>query len=831
MLRKRILRNLRLVVLITIGLFLGVVMGGIYYLNQTGVNEQWRQKIAHELENLGIVADFESLRYEPSRGLVAKGVRIYSDESREVTIAQLEHLVIDVDKTKLMRGKLRVNNASLSNAKISLPLDPAEPDGPRIIITELKGNMFLPDKNTIEAQDVSGVVAGIQLTLDAHIWSGNLQKVQHQPKSQQDARITRIKVIAKIIEEISHWDWPESNPPELKIYLEGNIDDPNTAHLDFSLTAVELERDDIVLHDIEIRGDYHHKMVTFDRIAMNDGSGNLEARADFQPSTRKGRFKVTESSLHLQMLARKLLGFHPLPQITFSTPPKITCTGSVSFDAQLKPTIQLTAQAEIRDFDYLGTPFKRLETEISLQGHNAFFTGMRAIHTDGEIKGRILLNDGIIRYEADSTLPAATFDPFIINPLVKREIKKAQFSSSSLVNLVSEGFIDTKAANEWTLNGHCQLQNFTYKGVPMKKAQASYQFNSKHLSFSDIQLIFDYKNYTLRKQYGGPLSGRINAERVTIDLKDKMVHTKNIRTTSWPAPAVRLFHTNAANHCEQYRFLRPPTLTANGSFDLNRSQARTDFNVNVKVPSSTHYLFLGETLTLRGLRGHVRIRQRRVDVTKLSFQTFQGFCGGEITVNTKRRSYKGAFHGSRIHLKDLGGTYHFNKAERGLITGRIDFSGRHNDISQFNANGSIALERGNLFSIPMLGPLSPLIGAVLEDANPTEEQAENASCTYVIRNGIVYSDNFLANTRSLRFTGEGKLDLNNRQIDMLVRMNARGFFSVLSLPLKPFMGLFQFRGTGDVAKPKWKTSIFTTPSRGKKDPIFRRPPKARVIRE
>jgi len=831
MLIKRILKNLRLIVLITLGLTVGIVLGGVYYLNQTGVNRQWRDNIAQELENLGIIADFDSLRYIPSRGLVAEGVTIYADSSRTETIAQLENLVIDVDKTKLMRGKLRVNNISLINAEISLPLDPDDPDGPRIIINKLSGDMYLPDKNTIEAREISGMVAGIQLSLDAHIWSENLKKIQTQSKNQKKARITRIKVIAKIIEEISHWNWPEGKPPQLKIYAEGNIDNLDSSHLDFSLTADELEHKGIKLHHIDIRGDYNNKMITVDRISLQDGSGKLEALADFHPATRQGKFKVTESTLHLQMLARQLLGIKPIPQVVFSTPPSITCSGSLSFDSSFTPTIQLSGQAETLNFSYLGTRFKRLETELSIQGKNVFLTGLRAVHTDGEITGRVLLKDGIIRFEADTTLPAKAYLPFILNPIAKREMGRATFTSASRVHVISKGFIDTTQPKKWSITGHAQLQNFSYKNVAMKEAEASYLLKPQSLDFSKIKLTFDYRNYSLRQQYGGPLSGRVNADKVVIDLKDRMVHIHNVRTTSWPVPVIRLFHERSAKHCERYRFMKPPNLFANGSFDLNRTQARTDFKINLNIPGTTHYTFLGETLTVRRLRGDVRIRQDRVDVTKLSFSTFQGACNGEITVHPKKRTYNGSFHGSRIHFKDLGETYHFNKAESGLITGRLEFNGRNSDIRTFNGKGAVGLERGNLFSIPMLGPLSPLVTTVLGKKNIANEHAENASFTYAIRNGVVYSDNFQASTKSLRFTGEGNIDLSKKEINLMIRMNAQGLFSILTLPLKPFMGLFQFNGTGKISKPQWKTSIFTTPKRGKKDPIFRRPPKARVIRE
>ena len=45
-------------------------------------------------------------------------------------------------------------------------------------------------------------------------------------------------------------------------------------------------------------------------------------------------------------------------------------------------------------------------------------------------------------------------------------------------------------------------------------------------------------------------------------------------------------------------------------------------------------------------------------------------------------------------------------------------------MRKFNAEGSLALEKGNLFSVPMLGPISKLIGGVLRDKNPTQEKGQ-----------------------------------------------------------------------------------------------------------
>ena len=318
MLRRRILHHIRLILVLCVGLILGTLVGGVYYLNQTGLNDQWRERIATELENLGVVADFESLRFDPTKGMVATGVQVYADSTREDVIARLEHLVIDVDKTKLMRGKVRVNNVSLKKADISLPIDPDDPEGPRVTMNELSGDMFLPDKHTVEARSIKGLVAGIELTMNARVWSEHLNAPK-QPKPVKDVRVARVKLIARIIQEIHQWHWPENQPPQLELYLEGNVDNPDSARLDFILNAPELERNGVILTNVNIKGDYKNKVVTLESVSLEDNSGKLKAKADYQIKQRKCRFEA-ESTLHVQMLARQLFGTDVMSELTFSTP-------------------------------------------------------------------------------------------------------------------------------------------------------------------------------------------------------------------------------------------------------------------------------------------------------------------------------------------------------------------------------------------------------------------------------------------------------------------------------------------------------------------------------
>ncbi|MBT7959537.1 MAG: hypothetical protein HN759_09390, partial [Akkermansiaceae bacterium] len=59
----------------------------------------------------------------------------------------------------------------------------------------------------------------------------------------------------------------------------------------------------------------------------------------------------------------------------------------------------------------------------------------------------------------------------------------------------------------------------------------------------------------------------------------------------------------------------------------------------------------------------------------------------------------------------------------------------------------------------------------------------------------------------------------------------RGLLGLFAIPLRPLMGLFQFQGKGSLTSPEWQTTVFTKPSRGKNDPIYRKPPRAEEVKE
>jgi hypothetical protein len=168
--------------------------------------------------------------------------------------------------------------------------------------------------------------------------------------------------------------------------------------------------------------------------------------------------------------------------------------------------------------------------------------------------------------------------------------------------------------------------------------------------------------------------------------------------------------------------------------------------------------------------------------------------------------------------------------EGGRATGRISFDLTDNQVQTMNGEGLLAMEGAELFSVPMFGPLTRLVSGVLNDRRAGSERANDAFCNFTIQKGILNTHDFQTSTTSLNFTGDGDINLMDRTLNMTMRLNARGLLGLITLPLRPFYGLFQFRGTGPLKDAVWESEIFTAPPDVQKQ-LLLTPPKATIIRE
>lgn len=829
--RRRILRHCQVVLTTTAVLVVAGLILGLWWVNRNGFAGQWGEKFSAELERRGIHAEFQSVRFSPLRGLLAKNVIIYHSNSRQRIFAEIPSLQLDIDRAEAMRGELVLRKLILSEARLNIPL-PTDGEAPReLTLEELSAKITLDRQGRLLLDGGSGKIGGLEFSLQAEL--DQFRSATLLETKSPEAKTGSGAFLDTIFAEVENWQFPEAASPHLDLQFQGSLLKPSSIRTSFSLAASTLTRHHYTMASVLLAGELHGRNLVVDQFEFFEGPGRLVARLDYDLIRLAGRYEV-DSSIHLSRLLRNGFNRNTLDQFTSVEAPEITAYGD--FTRRQDGSIDTVAMGRLRvpTFLFQGSKFESLKTEFSWKDGNMFLRDLSVHDTQGSLEGTVLIKDDDIRFKATSTLAIKSYTPFLEDASgLARTISRASFDENSSLLIESSGWIQRSQLKNWSATGRAKLENLTFNEVALKSASADFTINPQGSSFKEIEILFDYRDYPFFKKHGGAAEALVKAKEISFDRQTLLTKIDHMQGTAWPGPLLRLFTPKTAHYIERtFRNRKPPLFSASGIVDRGKERARTEVKVQVQIPGLTDYTFLGKELHLAKPSFLVRVRPKRVDLTDFSFSTFRGTAGGELTVFIPKGApphFRGGLRWTRLHLAEIGKTYGFEKATQGLVTGRFDFSGTTNSVRTLNGNGSIGLENGHLFYVPVFGPLSAPLGEILGNKRASHEEARNASCAFAVTKGVFQTRDFLTSTPNSVFTGEGDIDLEHKTIDMTIRMNARGLLGLITLPLRPFYGLFQFRGTGALKSPTWRNSSFTPPSKGKSDPIFRKPGKAQIV--
>ncbi len=825
MYRFRLKQNLRSVVFF---LILGSVIGGcglLWWANQTGLPKTWRTVIEQEISKQGVFIQIGSLRYIPLRGITASDVRVYSDPQHQRQISELESIVLDVDKTKLTRGIFHLTKVELQDANLILPIDPNDPSSEALVVTNAQGAIYMPGNRRLEVKGVRGKIAGIQVELTAQM-IGYQQGPATPPKEDDIGK--RRKLLAKIISELELWDFDKTAPPNLKIHVEGDVNDFSTLIAKVAMTAKSIEKNDYTLRSVTGEADLIGDLVTLSTLQANDAGGTINARADYNIDTREGRFDFS-SSLNIPSLVKAWLAKPALQFVTFDGRQVLEAEGKFRFDDTYRVELETSGHFSSDGITLKDIKLNSLGTSFSWRDHELFLRDFKIVHADGQATAKAMIKWPNVRIALQSTLPVHLYKPLFIGKPLEKVIQDftQRDNSSILVNL--EGGFDATVRTSWAYTGSGNLQNYNYKGVPINSAECKFSLSHYELDFYDGSVEFNYDNYPLRKAFDGPREATAKVGRIRYDAPNKLVEVEAISGSFWAGPLCRLFAPKVADTLEVYRFHRPPSLRGSGRVDVT-PQGRTILDVTFSSKQPADYTFLGKNLTLENPSAKVAIRGERVSVTEMEFRSFDGPIAGSFTYRGKG-VLEGELNWSRISFAKLMRAYDISMDKvGGELTGRLNFSLKNSNIETLTGDGLIAIEKAEIYSIPMFGPLTPLISGVLNDRRAGFERLKSAFCNFQIKNGILVTDDFHSATTSINFAGDGIVNLTKLTLDMNLRMNARGLLGLLTLPLRPFYGLFQFRGTGPLKAPVWENIGFTSPPAAQNN-LLQIPPKATIIQE
>ncbi len=826
--RLHLTRNLRSLAFVLVLIAMLAAVGLLFWANSTGLPQSWRSAIEQEVSKQGAYIKIGSLRYLPLRGVIATDVRVYSEAEHLREISRLERVTLDFDKTKLARGIFHLNKIQLHHARLTLPVDPKNPNSETLKITRASGTIFMPGERRIEIRNANGKIAGINFTLDARV-IGYQQDGRTPPDDSSMGK--RRALMAQIIEELEKWNFDKKQAPSIQIMAEGDLNDLSTLTAKLSLKIKNMKKNGHQLNEVtgdaEIVGD----VITVNSLKATDAQGVFEGHIDYNLNDREGRFDLS-SSLEVPKMLSAWLGIPAFKDVSIRGKQILEAEGNFELDEDNQPELSLTGHLRCESVTLRSILFDAVEGSFSWHERNLFIRDLRLLRPDGKAEGKVMIEDKQLRLELHTTLPVPVYRPFFIGVPLEIVLRDFTEREGAAVDVKLEGGLDLTSKftrdTTWAYVGSGSIKNLNYKGVPVNSAGCQFATSHHELDFYDGTIVFNYTNYPLRKAYNGATEGVAKVARIRYDAPKKVVEVEEVRGAIWAAPMVRFFAPKIADTLEVYRFHQPPNLRASGIVDVT-PRGRTELDVSFSSEKSANYEFLGQNVTLDQPRGQVAIRGDKTNVTQLNMQAFEGSVGGEVRYLGNGK-LTGDLSWTKLALTDLASTYGFEMKGGGNTTGRIDFSLTHGKVETMAGEGLIALQKAELFSVPMFGPLTPLVSGVLNDEKAGSQRAKNAFFTYQIRDGILSSHDFQTSTTSLNFAGDGSINLNDRTVDMTMRMNARGLLGFITLPLLPFSGLFQFHGTGPLKDPKWESMKFSVPSKTQNE-ILLAPPKATIISE
>jgi acetamidase/formamidase len=127
---------------------------------------------------------------------------------------------------------------------------------------------------------------------------------------------------------------------------------------------------------------------------------------------------------------------------------------------------------------------------------------------------------------------------------------------------------------------------------------------------------------------------------------------------------------------------------------------------------------------------------------------------------------------SRIDFPRLTDLYFKYQTARGKLSATYDFSGLGSQSRSMRGNGKVEVTDGDVFAIPIFGPLSDLLGKFFPQAGYSI--AHKATADFTVKQGVIHTENLNVACKLFGMLGHGDILFADDKLDMDVRINANG---------------------------------------------------------
>jgi len=726
--------------LLTLLTFAGVAACIALYAQNAGFTESWRKLIEEEFDKRGYEVEVQRLTLGPVQGLVAENVRFYQEPSHKVEIASIDRVILDVDLGRILEKELSLNSIDFEEARVSLPLDPGDPDSQRLNFENFSARAVMSEQD-VEIVHASAAIHGLPVSLKGRLHRSLTDDDDEKPektkkeigreRSQQLKRITgRLRVFGAVLAQLQQFDFPDLAPLDgIKLEVSGDINDAKSFQASCEIELGTIERGSLAFEQLRALIEFDGDRISLRELLLRDAGGDLRLNAEWPLQSRDVQFRL-ESSIDVPRILTTLSDRRELGEVVFFTPPQIQFEGSLNLDAARPfwstPGAPVTALplTGLGNFSSdritsRGVVFDSFKTDFSLTADKAYCRNLRLDHKTGLGQANLLYEMGEgFRYQAEVKFDPQALLPFVPDERVRRHLLRWSFGEESTVYIGIEGGGRDFDTEKWAHDGVIDLRRCRLGGVELTRVQSD--FHSKT------------GQHNIRNLLVNRPEGTISATGLTIDFNAARLGIDGMVSEIDITALARMCSDKLARDLSPIRFTAAPTLTVHGEIDCRNVQQLDDANVehDLRIElDSSHQLnakFYGTEVEIDSPRASVQLLDDNLIISKLT---------GEV----------------------LGGDVEFNGSTNGFFA---PLTGAPTAIQ-----GHIELRDAPLFSSLFLEPLAAQLIRRMPQVNALTDVPAILIADFSVADGSLHSKSIQIGTDTLEMNGAAIIDLRESTID------------------------------------------------------------------
>jgi hypothetical protein len=759
-------------------LIAAAIVGG-WYLARKGFRGQWRSRVVEELHRRGVEASIGHLTLDPFRGLVARNVRIFSYKNRSETLAFISEIALDINYAAFFHHQPFLDALDIRNAEVTLPLkvQPGKKDWPQL--RKFHAHIYFPPEQIYISQ-AEGIFCGVRISATGQL----IKRADYQPSPtlSDEEREKRWSILRRIVTELQKFSFPVG-APSLQVKFNGDLAQLEDAHADATLQGTLLKRKDYEMRDFIVAVEWSDQTLTVSRCEWNDRLGGLAATANWSRRTNEGKFEA-RSSLDLKTLLDAADRGEPLADISFNVPPVIDVSGTANF-AEAHPQIKLIGHIATDKLAYKNLPLSDCHAEFSWDGDRTWIRDIHVRHQNGELRAELFEAPDEFRLNVDGPVAVGALRPFL-SPEMQEFFGEWEFTREPLIQLAIRG--KDRDPENWEGDGSISLDRTRFRGQWMRSATSKIHFANGAVAYDNFRVVRDEG---------------IGTGTFVYDFANHEVRVSNIKANVRPVEAAYWIDPDLPKTVTPYKFHQPPTITANGVYQF-RGGKGTKLDITVDGPAGMDYVFLGKTLSFHKIDARLLFTNDRLQIVDLHGGLFGGNVRGsaDISLAHNDQRYHAKIAVDSVNFPRLTDLYYNYKTVHGQLNGTYDFNGVGDKPRLMQGSGKIMVANGDVFAIPIFGPLSGIMGAIIPGVGYSI--ARNASANFRVKDGIIHTEDLEVAGQLFSMVGHGDIYFLDDKLDLDVRVDPKG----PGVLLTPVYKLFEYKGEGSLKNPDWHPKGF-----------------------